>query len=65
MRSAHSSVRWKRRVSEKDSDMNTATLLDVSFDENNGVLLRLLALAMDKVQRRRQKPKKRRPLHRV
>ena len=45
--------------------MNTATLLDVSFDENNGVLLRLLALAMDKVQRRRQKPKKRRPLHRV
>jgi hypothetical protein len=51
---------------KKDSDMNTATaILDVSFDEQNGVLLRLLAIAMDKVQRRRQKPKKRRPLHRV
>jgi hypothetical protein len=33
--------------------------------ESDGVVLRLLALAMDKVQRRRRKPAKKGRLHRV
>ena len=34
-------------------------------DLDNSVLLRLLALAMDKVQRRRRRPRKQGRLHRV
>ena len=35
------------------------------IDLDNALLLRLLALAMDKVQRRRHRPKKQGRLHRV
>ena len=40
--------------------MTTATL-----DLEDNVLLRMLAIAMDKVQRRRHRPKKQGRLHRV
>ena len=40
--------------------MTTATL-----DLEDNVLLRMLAIAMDKVQRRRRRPKKQGRLHRV
>lgn len=65
MRSAHSFVRWSLRVAnvkKKDEPMNDAT---ATIDLDNGVLLRLLALAMDKLQRRRRRPKKPGRLHRV
>ena len=65
MRSAHSFVRWSLRVAKvkkKDDPMNDASGI---IDLDNGVLLRLLAVAMDKVQRRRHRPKKPGRLHRV
>ncbi len=46
----------------------TAPALDLSSIttvSDDGVLLRLLALAMDKVQRRRHRPTKKGRLHRV
>jgi hypothetical protein len=53
-------------VSKKDKDMTPETLTaDLSVDLENSALLRLLALAMDKVQRRRHRPKKAGRLHRV
>jgi hypothetical protein len=46
--------------------MNDAMTADtVSPDLNDGVLMRLLAVALDKVQRRRRRPKKNGRLHRV
>ena len=45
--------------------MNTAdATIDLTIDSDNA-LTRLLALAMDKVQRRRHRPKKQGRLHRV
>jgi hypothetical protein len=46
---------------EKDPMTERTTLVDLE----NGVLLRLIAVAMEKVQRRRHRPKKQGRLHRV
>ena len=48
----------------KDDAMTTATAATL-IDLDNGVLLRLLAAALNKVQRKRHRPKKQGPLHRV